>query len=94
MGRPRKEKGALTFDDFVQYLSAQEHDWLVEKRLNEYVNRAAGIDLFSTAGWPLPYTVEEGKITMGNVVWYDDDEFDYPTAVKYVEELLNDSERS
>lgn len=97
MGRPRKEIDQPTLEDFIQYYNLKQHDWIADVKMNRYVNAALGIDIFSTAAWPISFAYEAGEVylkTVAKELHWKENSFNYSAAVQFVEEALHDSERS
>ena len=97
MGRPRKEIDQPTVEDFIQYYNLKQHDWIADVKMNEHVNAALGIEIFSIAAWPISFIQEADEIylrTVDREAHWNEGNFNYDAAIKFVEEALHDSERS
>ena len=52
----------MTVEKFKQLYQQLAHDWLAQSRMNNYVNHALGVDIFSTPSFPCRLEEAEGEL--------------------------------
>lgn len=83
----------MTVEKFKLLYLQLAHDWLAQSRMNNYVNHALGVDIFSTPSFPCRLEEAEGEllfIAEGVVITVTEDSA--MDAAMTLEKIIHDSE--
>ena len=83
----------MTVEKFKQLYQQLAHDWLAQSRMNNYVNHALGVDIFSTPSFPCRLEEAEGELIFitedATITVTEDSAMD---AAMTLEKIIHDSE--
>lgn len=83
----------MTVEKFKLLYLQLAHDWLAQSRMNNYVNHALGVDIFSTPSFPCRLEEAEGELIFitgdARITVTEDSAMD---AAMTLEKIIHDSE--